>query len=198
MANETGGFGRKLADQLRFLKSWVQSPLKTGAVAPSGPHLVRGMAAAADPAVDGPLIELGPGTGVVTEALIARGFDEARIVAIEYNDDFSVLLRERFPRATILTGDAYAVADVVGGHLAAPPCAVVSSLPLFTQPEAARLSMVEACFDLLPPGRPFIQFSYALVSPVPRRIEGMTVETSPWIWRNVPPARVWVYRRPAR
>jgi phosphatidylethanolamine/phosphatidyl-N-methylethanolamine N-methyltransferase len=185
----------KLMDQLRFLRSWAMSPLKTGAVAPSGPHLTRAMAAAVDPSVPGPIIELGPGTGVVTTALIERGVAESRIVAIEYNPDFAALLRQRFPAATILTGDAYAIADTVKGIVTEPAAAVVSSLPLFTQPQEARLAMVAAAFDLMRPGVPFVQFSYALVSPVPDRIPGMRTAVTPWIWRNIPPARVWTYRR---
>ena len=191
----SAGMSARLRDQLRFLRSWVASPLKTGAVAPSGPHLTRAMAAAMDPAVPGPVIELGPGTGVVTRALIERGVDEARIVAIEYNPDFAALLRERFPRARIVTGDAYAIGTTLAGTLAEPAAAVVSSLPLFTESQEKRISLVGAAFDLMRPGVPFVQFSYALVSPVPDRVAGMRIKTSPWIWRNVPPARVWTYYR---
>lgn len=196
MGSDAGtGISAKLQDQLRFLRSWIASPLKTGAVAPSGPHLTRAMAAAMDPAVPGPVIELGPGTGVVTKALIERGVAPSRIVSIEYNPEFARLLRERFPEVTVITGDAYAIADTVKGIVTEPAAAVVSSLPLFTQPQEARIAMVSAAFELMRPGAPFVQFSYALVSPVPDCIAGMRTEISPWIWRNVPPARVWTYRK---
>jgi phosphatidylethanolamine/phosphatidyl-N-methylethanolamine N-methyltransferase len=147
--------------------------------------------------VPGPVIELGPGTGVVTEALVERGLAEERIVAVEYNPDFVTLLRKRFPKATILNGDAYAVGDIVRAVTAEKCAASVSSLPLFTQPPEKRVKMVSECFDLMAPGRPFVQFSYALVSPVPKHIPGMTVSISDWILLNVPPARVWTYRRGA-
>jgi phosphatidylethanolamine/phosphatidyl-N-methylethanolamine N-methyltransferase len=188
---------RALDDQVRFLRSWIGDPLKTGAVAPSGKLLARALAAAVDPAIPGPVVELGPGTGVVTEALIERGIDPARLIAIEYNPDFVTLLRARFPKATILQGDAYDIGTVVQRHTGEKIAAVVSSLPLFTQPPPRRIAMVEASFDLMHPGGPFVQFSYALVSPVPRTIPRMTVHISDWIMRNVPPARVWTYRRQA-
>lgn len=188
---------RVLDDQVRFLRSWIGDPLKTGAVAPSGRHLARALAAAIDPTVEGPIVELGPGTGVVTEALVERGVDPARIIAIEFNPDFVRLLKARFPRARIVEGDAYAIREVVSQVTEDRVAAVVSSLPLFTQPPEKRIAMVEAAFDLMRFGSPFVQFSYALVSPVPRTIPRMTVSISDWIMRNVPPARVWTYRRPA-
>lgn len=188
---------RGLDDQVRFLRSWIEHPLKTGAVAPSGKHLARALAAAVDLSVPGPVIELGPGTGVVTEALVERGLPQERILAIEFNPDFVTLLRKRFPRATILNGDAYAVGDLARTVTNEKCAAAVSSLPLFTEPPEKRVRMVTACFDLMAPGSPFVQFSYALVSPVPKHIPGMVVSISDWILLNVPPARVWTYRRAA-
>lgn len=187
---------RALDDQVRFLRNWLENPLKTGAVAPSSKHLARAMAAEVDPALPGPVIELGPGTGAMTEALIARGVAPERIIAIEFSHDFVPLLAKRFPGATILQGDAYALKEKVRAISDEKACAVVSSLPLFTEPPARRIRMVTDAFDMMHPGAPFIQFSYALVSPVPRTIAGMKVHISEWILKNVPPARVWTYRRP--
>ena len=186
---------RALDDQVRFLRSWLENPLKTGAVAPSSKHLARAMAAVIDPALSGPVIELGPGTGAVTEALIAHGIAPERIIVIEFSRDFVPLLAKRFPGVTVLHGDAYALKEQVRAISQDKACAVVSSLPLFTEPSARRMRMVSDAFDLMHPGAPFIQFSYALVSPVPRSIAGMVVEISDWILKNVPPARVWTYRR---
>jgi len=187
---------RALDDQVRFLRSWFGNPLKTGAVAPSSKHLARAMAAAVDIEIPGPVIELGPGTGAMTEALIARGIAPERIIAIEFSRDFVPLLAKRFPGATILQGDAYALKERIRAITGDKACAVISSLPLFTEPAPRRVRMVSDAFDLMHAGAPFIQFSYALVSPVPRTIAGMTVEISDWILKNVPPARVWTYRRP--
>lgn len=186
---------RALDDQVRFLRNWLENPLKTGAVAPSSKHLARAMAAVVDVDMTGPVVELGPGTGAMTEALIARGVAPERIIAIEFSADFVPLLAKRFPGATILHGDAYALKERVQAISQDKACAVISSLPLFTEPPARRMKMVADAFDIMHPGCPFIQFSYALVSPVPRTITGMTVEISDWILKNVPPARVWTYRR---
>lgn len=186
----------RLPDEVRFLQSWIQNPLKTGAVSPSSPALARMMASYIDPRQDGPVIELGPGTGPVTKALLKRGIAPERLFLIEYNPEFCTLLRLRYPGVTVIQGDAYALPQTLAGKLPGPAAGIVSSLPLFTMPQPERHRMVNEAFDLSAPGAPFVQFTYAVVSPVPLipgRIEG---QRSPRVWRNLPPARVWAYRRP--
>lgn len=181
-------------DEVRFLGSWLQDPLRTGAVSPSGRALARTMAGYVDPAHDGPVIELGPGTGPVTAALIARGVAPERLVLIEYNPEFCNLLKARFPGATVIRGDAYNMAKTLDGTLGQPAVAVVSSLPLFTKPVPMRFDLLDQAFGLSRPDAPFIQFTYAVVSPVPLAPERMSAHVSPRVWKNLPPARVWVYR----
>jgi phosphatidylethanolamine/phosphatidyl-N-methylethanolamine N-methyltransferase len=188
-------FSDRFVDEVRFLRAWVERPLTTGAVAPSGAALSRLMASFVDPECPGPIVELGPGTGVVTDALVKRGIDEARLVLIEYSPDFCKLLEERFPRATVIQGDAYAMAEVIGQPIAGSLAGVVSSLPLFTRPLEMRQKLIEDALELMAPGAPFIQFSYALVPPVPEVDGQYGVTRTSWVVRNVPPARVWLYRR---
>jgi phosphatidylethanolamine/phosphatidyl-N-methylethanolamine N-methyltransferase len=183
------------ADAAQFLRTWAGNPLLLGAVTPSGPALAAAMAAEVDPAQPGPVIELGPGTGVMTEALLKRGIAPERLFLIEYEPGFCDLLRARFPGVTVIQGDAYDLRGTLGTRLGAPPIAVISSLPLITRPEPQRAALLAQAFGLMAPGGPFVQFSYSLFSPAPRKLlPPHTLETSPWVWRNVPPARVWVYR----
>src|ERR1700693_3635413 len=88
--------GKGLPDGARFLKSWVARPLQIGAVQPSGRALARTMASYVDPALKGPVVEIGPGTGPVTAALLHRGVPAERLVLVEFNPEFCGLLRERF------------------------------------------------------------------------------------------------------
>lgn len=187
-----------LEDEARFLRSWFERPLVTGAVTPSGRMLARTMAAYADPNLPGPVIELGPGTGPVTEALIRRGFDQDRLVLVEFNPDFCTLLRRRFPGATVICGDAYRIRDTLGDRLGSLSAATISSLPLFTKPLEQRLELLQGAHDLMRPGAPFVQFTYAVVPPIPAKCEAgsYTASRSNRVWLNLPPARVWVYRRP--
>jgi phosphatidylethanolamine/phosphatidyl-N-methylethanolamine N-methyltransferase len=187
-----------LEDEARFLRSWFERPLVTGAVTPSGKMLARTMASYVDPRVSGPVIELGPGTGPVTEALIRRGVEQERLILVEYNPDFCKLLQKRFPRATIIRGDAYNIRETFGTMLTEKAAAMVSSLPLFTKPLEQRLDLLNAAHEMMHLSAPFVQFTYAVVPPIPARCDAgtYTASRSNRVWLNLPPARVWVYRRP--
>ncbi len=182
-------------DEVRFIRSWLEKPLATGAVTPSGRVLAHTMAGYVDPQAAGPVIELGPGTGPVTEALVAQGIDPARLVLVEFNPTFCRLLRSRYPAATVVQGDAYGLRRLLGGLMHQPASAVVSGLPLFTKPLKMRLRLMYDAFALMMPGAPFVQFTYAVVPPIPKTLGGVTAEASERIWMNLPPARVWVYRK---
>ena len=140
------------------------------------------------------MIELGPGTGPVTEALVERGIDPARLILVEFNPDFCRLLRTRYPAATVVQGDAYRIQHLLGGLLREPAAAVVSGLPLTTKPFKQRIQLIDEAFELMAPDAPFVQFTYAMVTPIPKRPE-VAAHASELIWQNLPPARVWVYRK---
>jgi len=185
----------RLDDEVRFIRTWIEKPLSIGAVTPSSRVLARAMASYVDPHSQGPVIELGPGTGPVTEALVAQGIDPARLILLEYDPHFCRLLRERYPTATVVQGDAYSLKRVLGARLPAPAAAVVSGLPLITKPVKTRLKLIYEAFALMLPGAPFVQFTYATVPPIPKALDRVRAEASDRIWMNIPPARIWVYRR---
>jgi phosphatidylethanolamine/phosphatidyl-N-methylethanolamine N-methyltransferase len=185
----------RLDDEVRFLRSWIEKPLHVGAVMPSGRLLARTMAHYVDPYAEGPVVELGPGTGAITNALIDRGVDQKRLVLVEYNPGFCALLRDRYPQAKVVQGDAYTLRDTLWNVLGAPATAVVSGLPLVTKPMMTRLKLIRDSFAALAPGAPFVQFTYAVVPPIPKSLPGVSTEASERIWMNLPPARVWVYRK---
>ena len=185
----------RLDDEVRFLRSWIEKPLRMGAVMPSGKVLARTMAQYVDVDSTAPVIELGPGTGAITNALIEHGIDQKRLVLVEYNPGFCALLRDRYPQARVVQGDAYALRDSLGDVLDAPASAVVSGLPLVTQPMLKRLKLIRDAFAALAPGAPFVQFTYSVAPPIPKSLPGVSTEASERIWMNLPPARVWVYRK---
>jgi phosphatidylethanolamine/phosphatidyl-N-methylethanolamine N-methyltransferase len=185
----------RLDDEVRFLRSWIEKPLHMGAVMPSGRLLARTMAQYVDPNSEAPVIELGPGTGAITNALIEHGVDQKRLVLVEYNPGFCALLRERYPHAKVVQGDAYKLRDSLWEVLKVPASAVVSGLPLVTKPMLTRLKLIRDAFVALSPGAPFVQFTYSVVPPIPKSLPGVSTEASERIWMNLPPARVWVYRK---
>jgi len=117
------------------------------------------------------------------------------MVLVEFNPTFCRLLRTRYPEATVVQGDAYGIKRLLASLLRQPAAAVVSGLPLFTKPLRMRLRLLRDAFALMRPGAPFVQFTYAVVPPIPKGLAGVRAEASERIWLNLPPARVWVYRR---
>ena len=185
----------RLDDEVRFLRSWIEKPLHMGAVMPSGRVLARTMAQYVDINSSGPVVELGPGTGAITNALIEHGVDQKRLVLVEYNPGFCALLRDRYPHAKVVQGDAYKLRDSLWDVLNVPASAVVSGLPLVTKPMLTRLRLIRDAFLALAPGAPFVQLTYSVVPPIPKSLPGVSTEASERIWMNLPPARVWVYRK---
>ena len=186
-----------LGDEARFIRSWLENPKIAGAVAPSGRFLARALAQCVDPDGVGPIVELGPGTGPVTSALLARGVAPERLVLVEYEKSFCTLLARKFPGVKILRGDAYRLAETLKGALDRPPAAIVSSLPLLTVPEHDRLALLRQAFELMGPEGRFVQFTYGVTSPVPKHMSASlhirTQGLAP-IWLNLPPARIYIYR----
>jgi phosphatidylethanolamine/phosphatidyl-N-methylethanolamine N-methyltransferase len=180
-----------LVDEARFLLRLFKRPRGIGAIAPSSPRLARALAMQI-PQNDGPILELGPGTGVVTEAILKRGIRPEQLTAIEYDPEFAEMVRRRLPRIRVIQGDAFDLERTLGNT---PPfAAILSGLPLLNFPPAMRARLLEQIFARLSPGAPFIQFSYGLKPPVPAP-DGASVVRAAFIPFNLPPARVWVYRK---
>ena len=190
------GARQVLGDQARFLKKLIERPRLTGSVAPSGRALARAMALRVDPARDGLVIELGPGTGPVTQALIERGITCDRLTLVEYDRGFCQLLAKRFAAARIVQGDAYDLPRTLGDLAGAPIVAVVSSLPLLNEAPARRVKLIEDAFALMGPLGLMVQFTYGFGSPIPRETcaHRFSAHGAGPIWRNLPPAFVWTYR----
>lgn len=184
----------ELADNLRFLRALIARPKNIGAIFPSSPALAKAIARQIDPRATGPVLELGPGTGVVTRAILARGIAPERLTLVEYNEDFARHNAAHFPGVSVIQGDAFDLARTLGARFAQPFAAVVSGLPLLNFPVQLRRRLVDGALERLAPGAPFIQFSYGTHAPVVPP-PGHSVVRAAMVWTNLPPARVWVYRK---
>lgn len=187
------------SDRYRFFRSWVANPLQIAAVLPSGAALGRLMTREID-ASSAPVLELGPGTGAFTRALLDRGIDEADLTLVEYEPDFASLLQLRFPRARVLRMDASRLA---GQNLFqdAPVGAVVSGLPLLCMPANKVAAIVSGAFSYCRPDGAFYQFTYGPRCPVPQAILdglGLEVRRIGGTVRNLPPAAVYRIARRRR
>ncbi len=186
-----------LGDTTLFLQEWLANPQRTGSVTPSSPRLAAAMARwlPADP--ESFVLELGPGTGAVTQALLERGLREDRLVAIERNPKLARLLRRRFPRAHIITGDAWQLDDLLREwrEPVERVGAVISSLPLLNFPPAEAEALAGKIRAILEQGGKWVQFSYHLGARRPHGTSHFLRLASNIIWLNLPPARVNVYQK---
>jgi phosphatidylethanolamine/phosphatidyl-N-methylethanolamine N-methyltransferase len=185
-----------------FLKRWLRQPLAMGAVIPSGPLLTRALAQTAVREIagrDGHVIELGAGTGEVTKALLAAGIAPERLALVERDPELVAFLRRHFRGPRIIEGDAARLPRLLAAEGVAKVAAVVSGLPLLSLPGEIVTGIVHGVFDALPRGAALVQFTYGPAPPVPKALREnlhLVGAHGRRIWRNVPPAVVWTFRRP--
>lgn len=187
-----------MSDRLAFFRQWIADPLGVAAVAPSGRALARLVVRDLD--AQSPVIELGAGTGALTQALVSHGVPEDRLTLIERNDGFASRLEIRFPQARVLRADALDLRRMSVPSGDGRPGAVVSGLPILTMPPRIAGGILEGAFAQLRPGGVFVQFTYAMRCPVPPRLLarlGLVAERRGIALINLPPAAVYLIRRAA-
>jgi phosphatidylethanolamine/phosphatidyl-N-methylethanolamine N-methyltransferase len=182
-----------LADNFRFLRALIARPKNIGAIMPSSPALAEAIAREIDPKA-GPVLEIGPGTGVVTLAILARGVAAEHLTLLEYDEDLAQHLAARFPKARVFQGDAFELDTTLGPVNGSPFGAIVSGIPLLNHSMSRRQSFMTGLVSRLMPGAPLIQFSYGPNAPVVPP-PGYTVTRTASVLANFPPAKVWVYRK---
>lgn len=188
-------FRGKIEQDLRFLKGWIRSPSGVGSVTPTGKAVAGTMASLIPNDSDLPVLELGPGTGVITEALIERGIKPEKIVSIEYSQDFFHYLKKNFPGVNFLHGDGFKAAEVLSDTPWKQFCGVIGAIPLLNFPKKTRAKLIADCLELVEPGGAFVQLSYGLRPPSPSVPGKISIEATDWIVKNVPPAKVYAYRK---
>lgn len=186
--------------QLTFFLEWIKHPLQMASVLPSGQPLAR-MMISAMPDNARCVIELGGGTGVITEALIRHGVSPSQLLVLEMNETMHAVLRRRFPQAQVLCADARHVNELAQrtGVLAPEGAdAILSSLGLLTMPPDLQHDIVAAALAVLRPGGVFVQYTYGLRSPLDEKVRqqlGLRCTRVGMVWRNLPPAQVFAYVR---
>lgn len=178
------------SDAFVFFRAWSRKPLRVASVVPSGQSLSRLITQELDGNC-GPVIELGPGTGVFTRAIIARGVAEQDLVLVEMGREFVGMLSRRFPCATLIEGDA---AELGSFGIRGPVGAVVSGLPLLSMTTSQVEAIMSGAFKHLVSDGSFYQFTYGPRCPVPRKILRLLGLEARLVGRallNFPPASVY-------
>lgn len=192
-----GAFAARFGDEMRFFRTLIDEPRAVGALLPTGPAMAAKMASVVRPESPLRVLELGPGTGVITKAVLARGLAPAKLVCVEFSPEFAGLMRARYAGVKVIEGDAFDLDRTLGESRGETFDCVVSALPLLNFPAASRIGLIADLLDRIPAGRPVIQFSYGPKPPVPAQPGRYTVTRHAVVLRNVPPAQIWLYRKPA-
>ncbi len=155
------------------------------------------MASIVDPSSGLPVLETGPGTGVITKAILARGIAPQNLYSIEYSPNFVRHLHRLYPDVNVIEGDAFNLTETLGDKRDMLFDCVVSAVPLLNFPIKRRVAYLEDLLGRIPAGRPVMQITYGPLSPIPAGKGDYTVKHFDFIIRNIPPAHLWIYRRPA-
>lgn len=188
-------FEKKFDEEIRFFKGMMDGPKTVGSIIPTSSVTARKMASVIDLQSGLPVLELGPGTGAITKAILARGLPPERLVAVEYSTDFYQHLQRTYPGVRLINGDAFDIEKTLGDLKDLTFDCVISAVPLLNFPMKDRIKMLESLLDRLPAGRPVMQISYGAVSPIIAQPDRYHIQHFDFIVRNIPPAQLWIYRR---
>ena len=174
---------------VEFLRGLIANPKGVSAPTPSSPTLASRIASKVDLRRPGLVVELGAGTGAVTQALLDHGVPADRLLAVENSAYYADLLRKRFPRVQVTEGDALEFDRLVPSGM--PVAAVVSGIPLLHLEPRRRRDFIERALAVQSADGIYVQLSYGWVPPVePGRDMAMSRTV---VWRNFPPAHIWTF-----
>lgn len=171
-----------------FLQELLKNPGSIGAICPSSQKLARCMVSQVDIQQDGLVVELGAGTGVMTQALLEHGVSPERLVVVEFSENFYQHLKERFPQLRIIHGDAAQLANLLPENPRIN--SIISSLPLISLPQVVREAIVAQWQNLLKDGGQVVQFTYNLKSNYWQKDIQAQSYKEKFVWSNLPPAKV--------
>lgn len=196
MAFSTLAKDRNKDSGLLFARRWLANPQKVGTIIPSGPHVSRLMARHARRAKDQAVIEVGAGTGPVTQALFDAGLPNDRLFVLEIDPDMCRHLRTRFPKAQVVEGDCLRVGEFIPPEWHGKIGSIVSGIPMVLLPYQMQKAMMDAFFSVLAPGGRVVQITFKWAEPIQGQRMGYRGRRAGLTWKNLPPAFVWVYERP--
>ena len=190
-------FADRFDDELRFFKGWIDRPKAVGSIIPTSSVAARRMASVIDLDSGLPVLEVGPGTGVITRAILAHGVKPENLYTVEYSPEFVRHLKRHFRGVNVIEGDAFDLATTLGDKRDLMFDCIISGVPLLNFPVARRIAYLDDLLDRIPHGRPVVQLTYGPRSPIPPGHGNYTVEHFHFVIRNIPPTQLWIYRRAA-
>ena len=188
--------GKRFDGELKFVRGMIEGPKQVGAILPTSAVTAKVMASVIDPQSTLPVLELGPGTGAITKAILKLVAPE-RLTSIEFSTPFFQHLSSTFPGVNFINGDAFDLETTLGPQKDQQFDCVVSAIPLLNFPMQQRIELIEDILTRIAPGRPVVQISYGPISPVAAKPESYTIRRLDFVVRNIPPAQIWTYTKSA-
>jgi phospholipid N-methyltransferase len=182
-----------LSSWMLFAREALRNPRAIGTVFESSTRLAREIAQFVPLNESGLILELGGGTGKVTEALLERGIAPERLVSVEQSASLAEYLHKRFPKVRIIKGDAVHLSQLLGND-SQRVSTIVSGLPFRSLPHAVGHGIIKQIEEILPEKGLLIQFTYDLsgqTTYLPHHFKNVSHKI---VWSNLPPARVNVYQ----
>ena len=186
-----------------LFRRFLRNPVQVGALCPSSRGLCRMMVSHVGMESAGVIVELGPGTGVITREIVRKMPENARLIAIELDEALCGLLRQQFPAITVCNDSAAGIGDILKRYSLPNPEVVISGLPWANFTPKLQRSILCSVAEHIAPGGYFATFAYlqGLMFPTGQRFRKLLgevfseVQTSPVIWKNLPPAFVYRCRK---
>ncbi|WP_439817619.1 class I SAM-dependent methyltransferase [Zavarzinia sp. CC-PAN008] len=187
--------GSTLAARWLYLKQMLAHPKQMASIFPASRVLCERIASHVRVEPGEWLVELGPGTGAVTQALLDGGASLDRTAVIEIGDELAQHVRRSFPGLKVITGDAMDLGQLLPPGAVGRVGTIVCGIPLAMVPLDVQRRLVDAMFSVMPEGRYFLQYSYFVTSPLKARELGLKAERLDYVLQNVPFASIWAYRK---
>jgi phosphatidylethanolamine/phosphatidyl-N-methylethanolamine N-methyltransferase len=178
-----------------FFRQWLRSPKSMGSVIPSSRALARAVAAEVAWQPGQFVVELGGGTGAISQGLIERGIPRDHLIVIELDGPLYAYLKERLTGCLVIQGDATRLDEILARQEIGEIGTVISGLPMVGMPDGFQKAIIDQGFRVMRPGSFMLQYSYSPICPVPARKLGIKAELARYVLQNFPPAAVWRYTR---
>jgi phospholipid N-methyltransferase len=179
---------------LDFLMGFLRNPREVASIVPSSRFLTRRVREYGGVERARVVVELGPGTGVMTGPLLERMPADSKLIAIEINRAFAELLQREFddPRLCVYEGSAVDLEDALARNGVEKADLVVSGIPFSTLDEGVGRATLEAAKRVLAPGGRFVAYQFR--SHVAREAEPVfgRPQTHSGFW-NIPPMKIYVW-----
>lgn len=185
----------KANEILTFARCALSNPRQIGAILPCSPRLGQLMSRYAHLTHDSAIVEIGAGTGVITQSLLEAGVPRDQLYVVELDMRLAQFLEKRFPGTSVINGNATDIAQLLPAHLVGKISTVISSLPVRLFAFDLQQAIVQAAFTVLAPEGAFVQYTYPAGPPLPAARLKLRQEKLGRIWINMPPAAVWRYTR---